>query len=269
MEEEAALSKGCPKSVDEYTLSGQLIKTWSSISEAASFYHCDTTLISTCCSLNYPRNILVKGHRWAYHNEPLKSLPADEIADLPREIWKHTRYDHFYVSNLGRVKHESMLSKDGKFFIPGRLMQQHVFRDRTGRSSYKYVVIGECNVEVHRLVAEAFIPNPDKLPIINHKDGNKQHNDIENLEWCTYKQNTQHAIDTGLMTCSDRSHMKKMAQIRGKQLSKRLTCIETGESFRSMSECSKIMHVDYSTLTANRKGNTTHIKGYHFVIDEP
>ena len=54
--------------------------------------------------------------------------------------------------------------------------------------------------KIHKLVSDAFIPNPKNRPCINHKDGNKANNSVENLEWCTYSENNKHAWDLGLMT---------------------------------------------------------------------
>jgi len=53
---------------------------------------------------------------------------------------------------------------------------------------------------LHRLVAEHFIPNPDELPQVNHKDGNRYNNTVDNLEWCSSSHNVKHAYDTGLKT---------------------------------------------------------------------
>jgi hypothetical protein len=60
---------------------------------------------------------------------------------------------------------------------------------REGRDSYEMI---------HRLLAEAFIPNPEGKSCVNHKDGNKQNNSLSNLEWMTHQENNQHAQDTGL-----------------------------------------------------------------------
>lgn len=60
---------------------------------------------------------------------------------------------------------------------------------------------------IHRAVAIAFIPNPDNKPTVNHKDGNKHNNCVENLEWATYSENTQHAVNTGLIKTGELSHM--------------------------------------------------------------
>ena len=54
-------------------------------------------------------------------------------------------------------------------------------------------------VSIHRAVAIAFIPNPLNKPAVNHKNGNRLDNNVDNLEWVTYRENSQHAVDTGLM----------------------------------------------------------------------
>ena len=79
----------------------------------------------------------------------------------------------------------------------GRPMKGHI--DRCG---YKEVLLSENgrtnNARVHRLIAETFIPNPDNLRDVNHKDGNKLNNDISNLEWVSHSENVKHSYNNGL-----------------------------------------------------------------------
>ena len=66
------------------------------------------------------------------------------------------------------------------------------------KCGYHEVILNGKQYRVHRLVSEAFIPNPNNLPCANHKDGNKQNNSVDNLEWVTYSENTIHSFKTGL-----------------------------------------------------------------------
>ena len=68
------------------------------------------------------------------------------------------------------------------------------------------------NVYIHRLVAETFIPNPNSLPEVNHKDGDKSNNNVNNLEWCTGLQNKHHAAENGLTLKGERNHAHKLTE---------------------------------------------------------
>ena len=88
------------------------------------------------------------------------------------------------------------VSEDGKIMGPTGIIQSP-YLDKDG---YPVVKLGKerRTVRVARAVAIAFIPNPDNLPQVNHKNGNKLDHSISNLEWVTDKANTQHSYDTGL-----------------------------------------------------------------------
>lgn len=115
-------------------------------------------------------------------------------------------YDYrglYQVSNLGNIKSldriiviKSFISSSYRMF-KGKNIKQSIHR------GYKVVYLYDKNNKskchlVHRIIAKMFIPNPKKLPIINHKNGIKTDNQIENLEWCTYSQNLKHAYKNGL-----------------------------------------------------------------------
>lgn len=78
------------------------------------------------------------------------------------------------------------------------------------KSGYRNVLFSESGKTkqylVHRLIAITFIPNPNDLPMVNHKDGNKLNNSVENLEWCTRSENTKHSYENGLQTVATNPH---------------------------------------------------------------
>ena len=114
------------------------------------------------------------------------------------EIWLPIKgYEGLYeISNLGRVK--SLPKVRGRAVTGEKILKSHVV------NGYEMVMLCRnyktFNASVHRLVAQAFIPNPKNKPHINHIDGNKANNNIENLEWCTPSENMMHAYRTGLKT---------------------------------------------------------------------
>ncbi|MEI3530091.1 MAG: NUMOD4 domain-containing protein [Bacilli bacterium] len=119
-----------------------------------------------------------------------------------KEIWKDVvGYEGLYrVSNLGRVKSLDCIRRcgNGECIQKGIVLKNgfdrgnNYFRTRLSKNGKVSDFL------VHRLVAQTFIPNPENKPQVNHKDGNKLNNCVDNLEWATGSENIQHAYDTGL-----------------------------------------------------------------------
>ena len=107
------------------------------------------------------------------------------MLDNIKEEWKLFR-DSVYVSNLGNLKG----LKDNPRKATRKDDGYYIFDYYKNKKRYM--------VRLHRAVAECFIPNPNNLPCINHKDGDKSNNSVTNLEWCSYSENIKHAYNTGL-----------------------------------------------------------------------
>lgn len=107
---------------------------------------------------------------------------------------------------------------------------------------------------VHRLVAQAFIPNPEDLPTVNHKDECKTNNDISNLEWMSVGDNVRYG--TGVERCA-------------KQRQKAVRCVETGEIYPSITKAAKAVDGIASNISAGCRHGWAH-HGYHweYVIED-
>ena len=137
------------------------------------------------------------------------------------------------------------------------------------RNGYVYQMLYKNGKEkllrVHRLVAMAFLPNPNNLPQVNHKDGNKQNNSVDNLEWCEQSDNMKHAYKNGLQIPSEN---QRKAIINTNKLKQKKVCqIKDGEvinTFSGISEASRQTKISISCISrcCNLKRKSTN--GYEW-----
>ena len=151
-----------------------------------------------------------------------------------RKVEGSTRHE---VSNFGRVRKSTTK----------RLLHPGLNTYGYPHFSFKYGNKMKC-ITVHRAVANAFIPNPQSKPQVNHKNGIKTDNRVDNLEWCTVSENINHAFRTGLW--------KSKKEIP-------VSCVETGETFNSMGEASRFYRFPEGSISQSvKKGYSCY--GYHF-----
>lgn len=168
-------------------------------------------------------------------------------------------YEGFYeVSNTGKVRSVDRVVVGGRG-ICTRKAESKEKRLYVAKIGYPVANLYKDNkfkqIPVHRLVAWAFLPNPHGYRYINHMDGNKLNNNLDNLEWCTQSHNVRHAFRTGLH--SQNTPVKN---------------VETGEVFYSEGEAARSVGGYQSCIgrcaRENRSGVTHKAYGHHWVFVE-
>ena len=151
------------------------------------------------------------------------------------EIWKDVKgYEGLYqVSNLGRIKSLGNLQNRKEKLLKINIRNGYC-------TTYLYKNNKKKSFLCHRLVAEAFISNPDNLPQVNHKDENKLNNCVENLEWCTAKYNVNYSS------------------------AKPILCVETGIVYHSLTEVSEKYNIQLALLSRVCNKDNYRAGGFHW-----
>lgn len=171
-----------------------------------------------------------------------------------KEEWRAVPgYEGLYeVSNCGRVR-----SLDGMVVTKRGVRKNKagvILRSVIGKKGYCVVGLGTGNRwYVHRLVAVAFLPNPNNLPMVNHKDENRANNKVDNLEWCDNRYNLNYG--------SVKDKMRRHCSIRKPvlQIDKEGNVVN---EFESLSDASKCVGVHYQNITFCCKHNSRTAGGY-------
>lgn len=171
------------------------------------------------------------------------------------EIWKQIPgYEGYYkASNLGRVRGVDRManSKGGMRLYKGHILKQNSVHD--GYMQVKFCINNKKSQQlVHRLIAMTFIPNPEHLPQVNHKDGNTSNNTVENLEWCTASQNSLH-----------RNRVLKKWVGHPK---KPVICLETGTVYESSHHAARALGITQGNIFAVCQGKWQTAGGLHFAF---
>lgn len=219
-----------------YCKKGDVVITYPNVlaAEAATGIYSDR--IYKCCN---GKKGFTGGFAWSY-------TPFEEYPDDGR-IWKDVKgYENLYqVSNDGLVR----TSHKGLWEILSAGRTKHgyynVLLHKDGKRK---------NERVHRLVASAFIPNPNNYPYINHKDENPSNNHVDNLEWCTAEYNSNYG------TCKERIANSNSKPILKYDLDGNFIC-----EYKSLAEAERIEGIDHATISMSCSGRVSYQCGYIWI----
>lgn len=159
----------------------------------------------------------------------------------------------YQISNFGNVKSVNYLNtKKPRVLVP---IKHHL--------GYLLVHLGFNKIKmVHTLVAESFIPNPEGKKYVNHIDGNKQNNNVRNLEWVTSKENMNHAIRTGLRNPHKNNHPRGSDTSNSKHV---FQCTKDGTPIKEwacISDAAREIGCNPSSIVNNAMGRTKTLHGF-------
>lgn len=205
--------------VVQFDLKGNQIKSFALISKAAESVGSNAASIRRCCS---QETLQHKGYIWLYAfdieniTHRVSLLNKNICIDLEFEEWRPVvGFEGLYeVSNKGRVKSLACIRRTTngglKKTLP-KILTPAISRCGYNQYCLHYYNGSKKNMRGNRLVAMAFIPNPDNLPYVNHKDENKLNDEVENLEWCTPKYNVNYGT-AKIRASFNNGHNKSVCQ---------------------------------------------------------
>lgn len=161
-------------------------------------------------------------------------------------------YERYSISDTGRVRNDET----------GRILTA-----TENHRGYLEVMLspGRKHKRVNRLVAEAFIRNPENKPQVNHKDGDKRNNEVNNLEWATESENERHKIDVlGKKFVPSREHIEATLPLAWAACSKPVICMETGTIYKSVMEANRKTGVNRCHISQCASGKRRSAGGLHW-----
>ena len=224
------------KAVNQLNENNEIVNTFQSIKQASLNTNYSSKYISKCCNNTIKDNIFqfvlktdIKKNKKIKINEKIEYKP------IPN-------YQNYEISKNGLVKNK--ISNNNLIGYEREYVSVSLINNNKSKKEL-----------VHRLVALCYLPNPNKYKLVNHKDGNKINNNVDNLEWCNNSQNVLHALDTGL------NKSRKIIY----QIDKDNNIITT---FNSMKEAADKLKLTASNISRVCNGVYKHTKGLMFKFKE-